>query len=193
MSCQKLAAHMWCSAGSQAPGQRSEVGGQAFSTSACMASGSHSQYSASRSAGAEDSVRVALCPAALPTLGCLGRPCPNRSQVLVKGHLPRQTHIWGFSSKQPARRLGSRPSQPQGLSGDSLSWAAACGRGWRALCRPQGSPAVVGEGSLFLHHAGCLGSMEGSRRHHLLTASGPPALAFLTLLEHSPTHAARPI
>lgn len=43
------------------------------------------------------------------------------------GAHPGLTHIWGFSSKQPARCLGSRLSQQQGLSGDSLSWAAACG------------------------------------------------------------------
>lgn len=62
--------------------QRSAVGGQAFSTSACMACGSHSQYSASRSVGRGDGVRRfwALPPTpgrASPPLAALATPsCP---------------------------------------------------------------------------------------------------------------------
>lgn len=77
-------------------------------------------------------VRAALDPAAR----CRADPPTNRrlpQQVpscplatpWPRGTCPGETHIWGFSSKQPARPLGSWLAQRQGLSGDSLSWAAA--------------------------------------------------------------------
>ena len=77
-------------------------------------------------------VRVALYPAARcradpPTYPGLPRwvpSCPCAApwpQVICPG----QTHIWDSLSKQPVRPLGSWLAQPQGLSEDSLSWAAA--------------------------------------------------------------------
>lgn len=96
-------------------------------------------YSASRSAGVGGrTVRAALCPPACrrahppakPGLPRWPHPVPP-AMPSPRGTLPGQTHIWGSSSKQPARRLGSRLSQQRGLSGGSLSWAAACGWGGR--------------------------------------------------------------
>ena len=72
---------------------------------------------------------------------------------------PGGTHIWGFSSKRRARRLGSWRAQQRGLSGGSLSWAAACRWGTHAVAslRPeaarrgrrsrQASLTEAGEGS----------------------------------------------
>ena len=115
--------------------QWSRVGGQAFSTSACTACGSHSRYSVSRSAEKRGrAVRVALC---LPASCRADPPTSPRSPgwphpifpptLLLWDTRPDQAHIWGFCSKPPARHLGSWLSWQQGLSGGSLSWAAACG------------------------------------------------------------------
>lgn len=115
---------------SRVSGQWSEVGGQAFWTLACMACGSHSQYSASRSAGggrgpasawscqdagAGDTALHRRASSSRPA----GSPCTRRP-----------THTWGPSSRRPAGRPGSRPSLPPGLSAGSPCGAAACGQGW---------------------------------------------------------------
>lgn len=127
-------------------GQRSEVGGQAFSMLACMACGSQAQYSASRSAGGGKAVSEWLCvrpPLQAHPPASLGWPrrTPSRPlPSLAMGHLPGHTHIWGFSSKQLARRPGSRLSRRRGPSAESLSWAAACGWG----CGPWGVTLPAG-------------------------------------------------
>lgn len=177
------------------------MGGQAFSTLACMACGIHSQYSASRSAGVGGrTVRAALCPPACRRARPPAKPGPPRwphpvppAMPSPRGTLPGQTHIWGSSSKQPARRLGSRLSQQQGLSGGSLSWAVACGWGGRTwgVMRPtrwhhcQACPGTAGS-PLPSSRLGVLAGWKDpdSIASHYLPLTRPPSLLPHTVPVH---------
>lgn len=97
----------------------------------------------------ERTVRAALDPgarstAAPPTTPRLPRWIPSCPSASPGPQGTGDTHIWGFSSKQPARPPGRGPARQQGLSADSPSWAVACR--WKRGCRVSLCPAAVGRG-----------------------------------------------
>lgn len=91
---------------------------------------------------------------------------------------PGQVSIWGFLLQATSKASRSWLSWQQGLSGGSLSWAAACA--WmqdmehlKSTARP-----ALPTRSPSLHLTSGAGRMKGSRLHHLPPlASGPPTQA----------------
>lgn len=137
-------------------GQRSEVGGQAFSTAACMACGSHAQYSASRSAGGGKAVSEWLCvrpqlqggPSRQPWVASVG-PIPSTPQPSAMGHLPGSHSHLGFflqaaskASRQSALSV-TRALSRISVLGCSL-WGGGAGYG-ASRCPQAGRPRPVRE------------------------------------------------
>lgn len=175
------------SACKQAPCQWSPVGGQAFSTSACTACGSHSRYSVSRSA--EKGGRGGQS-GSLPACQLQGRPshhpqvpwvAPSHrpTNPVAVGHPPWSGSHLGFllqATSKASRQLAFLATRAlRRLSVLGCSLCMGC-RIWSIL-KSTARPALPTR-SPSLHLTRGAGRMKGSRLHHLPPlASGPPTQA----------------